>query len=182
MLSSISQEMPPIELNSGSFDHPKSPESHSKTTGWVICRADYLPLALCILSLAGCGKEHGANYYECIALSGAKSQATETLHEVKKACNQIHPPRHATDAEKKVIGLNLVKPAYYWQVDIDNQSPAFLVTEIVVEVTKADGERFRVKFQAESAPYAKGGSAQEFATWDGKYSWTLVSLKGRDFR
>ena len=41
MLSSISQEMPPIELNSGSFDHPKSPESHSKTTGWVICRSDY---------------------------------------------------------------------------------------------------------------------------------------------
>ncbi|MFN7663233.1 MAG: hypothetical protein ACK5PH_00225, partial [Inhella sp.] len=46
MLSSISQEMPPIELNSGSFDHPKSPESHSKTTGWVICRADFVPCAL----------------------------------------------------------------------------------------------------------------------------------------
>ena len=45
MLSSISQEMPPIELNSGSFDHPKSPESHSKTTGWVICRADYFGIS-----------------------------------------------------------------------------------------------------------------------------------------
>jgi hypothetical protein len=36
--------MPPIELISGSCDHPKSPESHSKTTGWVICRADYFTI------------------------------------------------------------------------------------------------------------------------------------------